>query len=69
MRHRVTKHLIRIQAVCIWHFSCDWRVKKTEFDIGYIVIVTQDIFETLDKISLKHDKKWTAIFNALLKAK
>jgi len=27
MRLRVTRHLIWIQAVCIWHLSCDWRAK------------------------------------------
>ena len=27
MRRRVTLHLVRIQAVCIWHFGCDWRAK------------------------------------------
>jgi len=23
----VTRCLIRIQAVCIWHHSCEWRAK------------------------------------------
>jgi len=23
----VTRHLIWIQAVCIWHFGCAWRAK------------------------------------------
>ena len=26
MRRRVTRRLIRIQAVCIWHYSCAWRL-------------------------------------------
>ena len=27
MRHQITWRLIRIQAVYIWHFGCDWRAK------------------------------------------
>ena len=27
VRRRVTRCLIRIQAVCIWHYSCAWRSK------------------------------------------
>ena len=27
MRRRVTRRLIQIQAVCIWHFGWDWRAK------------------------------------------
>ena len=27
MRHWVTRHLIQIIVVCIWHYSCDWQAK------------------------------------------
>ena len=27
VRGRVTRHLIQIQAVCIWNYSCAWRAK------------------------------------------
>jgi len=27
MRRRVTRLLIRVQAVCIWDYSCVWRAK------------------------------------------
>ena len=27
VRRRVTRRLIRIQAICIWHLSCAWRAK------------------------------------------
>ena len=27
VRRRVTRRLIRIQAVCIWDYSCAWRAK------------------------------------------
>ena len=27
LRRRVTRRLIRIQAVCIWDYSCEWRPK------------------------------------------
>ena len=32
VRCRVTRRLIRIQAVCIWHFRCDWRAKGLNID-------------------------------------
>ena len=28
VRRRVTRRLIRVQAVCIWHFGCAWRAKS-----------------------------------------
>jgi len=27
VRRRFTRCLIRIRAVCIWNYSCDWRAK------------------------------------------
>jgi len=27
VRHRVTRYLIWIQVVCIWHLSYEWRAK------------------------------------------
>jgi len=31
MSRRVTRRLIRIQAVCIWHYSFDWQAKGSNF--------------------------------------
>ena len=36
MRRRVTRRLIRIQAVCIWHYSCAWRAKGQFESCGLI---------------------------------
>ena len=27
IKRRITRRLIQIQAVCIWHFGCDWRLR------------------------------------------
>jgi len=27
VRCRITRRLFRIQTICIWHYSCEWRAK------------------------------------------
>ena len=43
MRCRVTRHLIRIQAVCIWHLGCDLLAKGSShlIKLNWIVVFLQ----------------------------